>query len=722
MVALSDVYSNSSVYFKEAVDFFDQFSWVFDFPNTDILVKDVLSQIPPEWVSVFSTLTDDEIQQYPVELFTKNTWPLDLQKFTNKCKDYQLSIEQYSSSASPIKLSGALQRGVGKKKMHEISILSSLINEKCAENNIKCLVDIGSGVGYLDEILVHNYNFNVIGLECDQSKIDGALTRIEKQNTKNNVEYKDKLKYICTYIRNISCQTNNALMKNTNNAVLENESVSGIVPSNIPENISAVVPNKTSEMKFETNKTSVRKGKFHGLLSDNVERNLKTDVHNEEVEHQTVCFSSVDANQNISQFGNSHTEFIETPANSTPSKTNSNSKPSKTNSRRRTLSSNYTSVDLSTSLHNSPYCFIGLHTCGDLSVSVIHHFFTLPLARQLIYIPCCYHKLKCLETAESVGNSGVNLTSSINQSEANFTSRINKSEDNLTSSISTSDVNVTSSVDNSGVYLTSSINQSEVDITSSIDNSGRSLTSSINKSGGNFTSSINTSEGNFTSSINNSGSNFTSSINQSGADFTPSNIQREISSSRHDKVSFANFPLSQSLRHVYHGNHFLSIPFLRLAAQETALTWCRYSREEKEEKALQLLFRGVLQLYAARENVKLVKKGRRPVKINQISAQHIPTLLNASINSFHLTCNKTGTRVEWKPTLLSQLWTDNVSKTPLVRTLLTLQNCLQGSAESLILLDRFKFLLESGGLTRVELLPIFNEQISPRRYCFVVSK
>uniref|UniRef100_A0A8D8SIC1 Methyltransferase domain-containing protein n=1 Tax=Cacopsylla melanoneura TaxID=428564 RepID=A0A8D8SIC1_9HEMI len=362
MVALSDVYSNSSVYFKEAVDFFDQFSWVFDFPNTDILVKDVLSQIPPEWVSVFSTLTDDEIQQYPVELFTKNTWPLDLQKFTNKCKDYQLSIEQYSSSASPIKLSGALQRGVGKKKMHEISILSSLINEKCAENNIKCLVDIGSGVGYLDEILVHNYNFNVIGLECDQSKIDGALTRIEKQNTKNNVEYKDKLKYICTYIRNITCQTNNslikntnnALMKNTNNAVLENESVSGIVPSNIPENISAVVPNKTSEMKFETNKTSVRKGKFHGLLSDNVERNLKTDVHNEEVEHQKVCFSSVDANQNISQFGNSHTEFIETPANSTPSKTNSNSKPSKTNSRRRTLSSNYTSVDLPMSLIETP--------------------------------------------------------------------------------------------------------------------------------------------------------------------------------------------------------------------------------------------------------------------------------------------------------------------------------------------------------------------------------
>uniref|UniRef100_A0A8D8LN09 Methyltransferase-like protein 25 n=1 Tax=Cacopsylla melanoneura TaxID=428564 RepID=A0A8D8LN09_9HEMI len=649
MVALSDVYSNSSVYFKEAVDFFDQFSWVFDFPNTDILVKDVLSQIPPEWVSVFSTLTDDEIQQYPVELFTKNTWPLDLQKFTNKCKDYQLSIEQYSSSASPIKLSGALQRGVGKKKMHEISILSSLINEKCAENNIKCLVDIGSGVGYLDEILVHNYNFNVIGLECDQSKIDGALTRIEKQNTKNNVEYKDKLKYICTYIRNITCQTNNslikntnnALMKNTNNAVLKNESVISSAPSNIPENISAVVPNKTSEMKFETNKTSVRKGKFHGLLSDNVERNLETDVDNEEVEHQKVCFSCVDANQNISQFGNSHTEFIETPANSTPSKTNSNSKPSKTNSRRRTLSSNYTSVDLSTSLHNSPYCFIGLHTCGDLSVSVIHHFFTLPLARQLIYIPCCYHKLKCLETADSVGN---------------------------------------------------------------------------------FVPNVNPSAGHFTSSSNQSDANFTSSINQSGADFTPSNIQREISSSRHDKVSFANFPLSQSLRHVYHGNHFLSIPFLRLAAQETALTWCRYSREEKEEKALQLLFRGVLQLYAARENVKLVKKGRRPVKINQISAQHIPTLLNASINSFHLTCNKTGTRVEWKPTLLSQLWTDNVSKTPLVRTLLTLQNCLQGSAESLILLDRFKFLLESGGLTRVELLPIFNEQISPRRYCFVVSK
>ncbi|KAL1462807.1 hypothetical protein WDU94_014614 [Cyamophila willieti] len=594
MVAISDVLSKESVYFKEAVDFFEQFSWIFDFPNTDILVKDVLSQISPAWSSVFSSMTDDEIDQYPVQLFTKSTWPLDLQNFTKKCKQYQLCIEQYSGAA-PVKLPGALQRGVGKKKMHEISILSSLINEKCNEKNIKCLVDIGSGVGYLDEILVYHYDFNVIGLECDQSKIDGALTRIEKQNTKNKVEYKGKLKYICTYIthKSISCERN---------PLIENAIVHISAPNNVPKDCSAIVYNKTNKKKHETNGINEKQASFQSL--DNNERNI-SDVTNKETKDQNMFFNSVDANENISQFDNSDNE--KTQVNSIVSKHDTSS----------------------IALHNDPYCFIGLHTCGDLSISVIQHFFSLPLAQQLIYIPCCYHKLKCLETVDNFPQD--RLSPIVNQSTINFTS-----------------------------------------------------------------------------------------TNESGANFPPHNIKRGISSSL-GKVSFANFPLSRSLRICYQGKDFLSVPFLRLAAQETAQAWCHYSKEQKDEKVYQLLFRSVLQLYAARENVKLLKKGRRPVKINHISSQDTHTLINASVDSFDLKCVKTGTRVDWKPSVLTQLWADNVSKVPLVRTLLILQNSLQGSAESLILLDRFKFLLEAG-LTRVELLQIFDERISPRRYCFVVSK
>jgi hypothetical protein len=120
------------------------------------------------------------------------------------------------------------------------------------------------------------------------------------------------------------------------------------------------------------------------------------------------------------------------------------------------------------------------------------------------------------------------------------------------------------------------------------------------------------------------------------------------------------------------------------------------------------------------ENVKLIKKARRPFKVN-LSTQDISSIISASTESFHLKCLLTSALVEWNKPLLSQLWSDHVAKTSLVRTLLALQYSLQCTAESLILLDRLRFMHESGRV-RIELLRIFDELISPRRYCFVVSK
>uniref|UniRef100_A0A0M3IGY4 Methyltranfer_dom domain-containing protein n=1 Tax=Ascaris lumbricoides TaxID=6252 RepID=A0A0M3IGY4_ASCLU len=42
---------------------------------------------------------------------------------------------------------------------------------------------------------------------------------------------------------------------------------------------------------------------------------------------------------------------------------------------------------------NTTKCVIGVHTCGDLAVSIIKEFVADPTARVLLHFGCCYHKL-----------------------------------------------------------------------------------------------------------------------------------------------------------------------------------------------------------------------------------------------------------------------------------------------------------------------------------------
>ncbi|XP_066596315.1 methyltransferase-like protein 25B [Prorops nasuta] len=46
-------------------------------------------------------------------------------------------------------------------------------------------------------------------------------------------------------------------------------------------------------------------------------------------------------------------------------------------------------------------CCVGLHACGDLSIYASDIFSKMPIARCLILVSCCYHKLSTLENSDS---------------------------------------------------------------------------------------------------------------------------------------------------------------------------------------------------------------------------------------------------------------------------------------------------------------------------------
>jgi len=79
--------------------------------------------------------------------------------------------------------------GVGLKKMHEIYNLSNLIKDQVNSENL--IVDFGSGLGYLSQLLWDQFGYRVIGLEGSKDNFETAISRQKTEFPKSeaSVQY-----------------------------------------------------------------------------------------------------------------------------------------------------------------------------------------------------------------------------------------------------------------------------------------------------------------------------------------------------------------------------------------------------------------------------------------------------------------------------------------------------------------------------------------------------
>lgn len=68
---------------------------------------------------------------------------------------------------------------VNSKKLYEINYLTEKIHEICS-NDIDILIDFGSGLGYISQILYEKYNYKILGLELDNERVMQANRCQEK--------------------------------------------------------------------------------------------------------------------------------------------------------------------------------------------------------------------------------------------------------------------------------------------------------------------------------------------------------------------------------------------------------------------------------------------------------------------------------------------------------------------------------------------------------------
>ncbi|PBC25399.1 hypothetical protein APICC_09447 [Apis cerana cerana] len=177
----------ANIYFLDALNLFIETQWLYNIPVTNLLTEKLLDLFPKEWLNVLQTLENEEFNNFVIKKITKPEWSKTLKTFVKKCRyiDRLPSI----NNIIPIILPKKFQIGLNLKKQHEIMHLAYLVHMQCTSQNVKTIIDLGAGLGYICQLLYYLYGYKVLGLEKSQANVNNARSRQIKM-------YSDSLAYV----------------------------------------------------------------------------------------------------------------------------------------------------------------------------------------------------------------------------------------------------------------------------------------------------------------------------------------------------------------------------------------------------------------------------------------------------------------------------------------------------------------------------------------------
>ncbi|XP_068244005.1 probable methyltransferase-like protein 25 isoform X2 [Palaemon carinicauda] len=171
-------------FLEKIVRFLKEVEWLYDFPVTQVFTRNVLSQIPEEWSASFADLTLSSLNGIP-ECSSQTHWPSSLKQFLKQCKELSLqqwintSQHEYTIRKSPLdlRLPKELCKGMSPKKEHEVITMVQCVKELCNITNSSRILDIGSGMGYVDSALHHALGVTIVAAESEECRVRDAQKR-----------------------------------------------------------------------------------------------------------------------------------------------------------------------------------------------------------------------------------------------------------------------------------------------------------------------------------------------------------------------------------------------------------------------------------------------------------------------------------------------------------------------------------------------------------------
>ena len=180
-----------------AMEFLCEHSFLYDVSNVEVISQEHLDKrMPKEWRKWAKEEIGEDYDQMNkmLEKGERGQGGLDgvpetMRRFVQKRHDVLDRLNSHLSSAwrEEIQMEKEEGKKMDGKKRHEVARMAKIVEEKCKELKVECLVDVGSGLGYLEEILTKDKGLKkVICIEGNESHAKGAKER-HRGNTKVEV-------------------------------------------------------------------------------------------------------------------------------------------------------------------------------------------------------------------------------------------------------------------------------------------------------------------------------------------------------------------------------------------------------------------------------------------------------------------------------------------------------------------------------------------------------
>ncbi|XP_046549291.1 methyltransferase-like protein 25B isoform X2 [Haliotis rubra] len=365
--------------FQDLLQFLYEFDWIHNFVTTRFFVDEVWRHMPEEWHNVLMAMSMGELNGLPFESHQdKPHFPESLTRFLQMSHKLSLPRDQVDIlSKKPVDPN--LKRGMSPKKLHEVTTMSAVVKETAEKAGCDVIVDVGSGLGYLDQVLHKCYGYSVVGVEgCD-----GHVERAEKRSAKQDLQYG----CICNVAFNLE-QTREHL-------TTFQDRVSEAVRNLKPCVHSQKAVNNPRQVDSKLISEKDRKCQAGALAQDEIpnlddmysgkhvcpERCLGSYVfdHNDVSDNKAETVAIVSG---MCQDGNESTH-------TTPNLHNNDI-------RQGYPETGDVPVEVSSS-EERRVCMIGLHCCGDLTPTMLWYFLHMSSMRSLCLVSCCYHKMSFSE-------------------------------------------------------------------------------------------------------------------------------------------------------------------------------------------------------------------------------------------------------------------------------------------------------------------------------------
>ncbi|KAL5019616.1 hypothetical protein ScPMuIL_002508 [Solemya velum] len=392
--------------FEHMLRFLVEYSWIYNFKVTDFISGQHWRSLPKEWVECLLALSVEELNELPFG-FSKDEWPASLKTFVQQALTF--GIGRTPAPRPGVEIPPQLCQGMSPKKQHEVSRMADYVHSAATEAGCDIIVDVGSGLGYLGQVLHSTYGHWILGLESKAGHTHGADSR-------NSVAVKNGIKNI-TFELDQSEECRECFRKEVETAWFEFHSggresqnknctpQKRIGARRDADKVKSVVGSHSNNedcTKVKTEHCNRKRGDVDctGSCLNPVLRHFRE----EKKDHDGSCVTS-----------HYEAEVAEEINDRLTDGTGQNSDPQPACHVRDRLDVSLFEDDVGGRAEvggqadfgvriQPRVCMIGLHCCGDLTPTMMEFFAELECVRVLCCVSCCFHRMELEESGNNIKN------------------------------------------------------------------------------------------------------------------------------------------------------------------------------------------------------------------------------------------------------------------------------------------------------------------------------